>query len=46
MYGVPYMKLDKSGGLTQCESAVESVRGKPQHSVAMCLRHGENKIGI
>jgi len=36
---------DKSGGFTQCEGSEEPVRGKLKHRVAMCLRHGENKIG-
>ncbi len=36
---------DKSGGFTQCEGSVEPVRGELEHIVAMCLRHGEDKIG-
>jgi hypothetical protein len=36
---------DKSGGFTQCEGSVEPVRGKLEHIVAMCPRHGEDKIG-
>ena len=33
-------------GFAQCEGSVELARGKFQNSVAVCPRHGENKIGI
>ena len=36
----------QAGGLAQCERSVELVGGKFQNGVAMCPRHGENKIGI
>jgi hypothetical protein len=36
----------ESGGLAEREGSVELARGKSQNTVAMCLRHRENKIGV